>query len=135
MLLRRLNGIVLIIFLSGCIPSVAADSEYADLAAKVTKLTKAVESKVHYHQECTAKMTEKEVLYYSIAHDPALLEPFSHMTIKIDQQNGHATVLICTGDGKAVFEDAGCTAGLDWVWKEGELARNCDFKLKVCEAK
>jgi len=127
--------LLLILLLVSCVPSIAADSEYEDLAPKVTKLTKAVESKVHYHQECTAKMTEKEVLYYSIAHDPSLLEPFSLMAIRINQQSGHAIVVICTADGKAIFEDGGCTAGLDWTWKEGEPARNCDFTLTVCETK
>jgi hypothetical protein len=126
--------LLLILLLVSCVPSIAADSEYADLAPKVTKLTKAVEAKIHYHQECTAKMTEREVLYYSIAHDPSLLEPFSRMIIKIEPQNGHAIVLICTAEGKALFEDGGCTAEMDWAWKEGEPERNCDFTLKVCEA-
>jgi len=106
--------------------------EYFELGPKVTKLTKAVEAKVYYHQECTAKMTEKEVLYYSIAHDPQLLEPFVGMRIRIEQQNKHAIVLICTSAGKAIFEDAGCTSTLDWSWKEGETERDCEFTLTVC---
>jgi hypothetical protein len=133
--LLKKGCLLLTLLLVSCIHSVAADSEYTELAPKVTKLTKAVESKVHYHQECTSTMSEKEVLYYSIAHDPSLMTPFSLMTIKIDQQNGHAIVLICASDGQAIFEDGGCTAELDWTRKEGESPRNCDFTLKVCEAK
>ena len=132
MVLRWIKCFLIILLLTGCAPSVTSQGKYAELGPKVTKLTKAVEAKVHYHQECTSTMTEKEVLYYSIAHDPQLLEPFASMKVRIEQQNGHAIVLICTSAGKAIHEDAGCTSTLDWSWKESETERNCEFTLTVC---
>jgi hypothetical protein len=135
MFFKKALSLMLFLLMASCVTSVASDTDYVELAPSVTKLTKAVEAKVHYHQECTAKMTEKEILYYSIAHDPSLLEPFSHMIIRINQQNGHAIILVCTVDSNAIFEDAGCTAGLDWAWKEDMPVRSCDFKLTSCELK
>jgi len=127
--------ILLSALLVACLVNAAPDADYADLGPKLTKLTKAVESKVHYNQECTAKMTDKEALYYAIAHDPGLLEPFTDLTVKVSQQNRHAILLVCTPDGvTAIFEDAGCTAGLDWTW-ERDTPKPCVFTLKVCDDK
>lgn len=126
---------LVIIFFSGCATHISG-SRYPDLGPKLTKLTKAVDNKVYFDPECTGKMTEQEILYYSIAHDLELLEPFLKMTIHILRQGRNAIVLICSEDGTtAFFEDAGCTAELDWSWKEQDPPRPCEFTLKVCEKK
>jgi len=128
---RWLGLSLFFVFLLSC---ASITPRHADLGPKLTKLTKAVESKVHYDPECASKMTERQLLYYAIAHDPELLEPFKNMKVRILQQNKHAILLICTKDGSiAFFEDAGCTPELDWTWNEKDPSRPCEFSLNVCE--
>ena len=102
-------------------------------ASELTKLTTAVESAVRYEQDQSANLGESELLKFATSNDPALLDRFADLKVRVSRSNDlHAAVLICTGDGsKAILEDAGCTAAMDrHAWREIPEAE-CEFKLDI----
>jgi hypothetical protein len=62
-------------------------------------------------------------------HDPRLLDGVNAYQLRIQYQQKHALLLLCTKDGsQAVLEDAGCTAQLD---RHAPANTPCKFTLKA----
>lgn len=101
-------------------------------ASELTKLSTAVESAVRYERERSAGLGGRALLKFATEHDPELLSRFSGFEVRVSTKNSHATVLICTADGRrAILEDAGCTAPMDrHAWREG-AETPCEFRLNV----
>jgi hypothetical protein len=72
---------------------------------------------------------EMEVLRRVTAHDPSLLAALNKYRLRVQYQQKHALLLVCTQDGnQALLEDAGCTARLDRQ-VQGQAA--CEFTLQA----
>jgi hypothetical protein len=112
-----------VLFLAGCTTLVPgrpySEEEIMGLAAALTKVSAAAEANLLYGAPSDT-LTDSEFLTQSVAHDPALLAPFSSYQIKATRQSGHTAILVCSKDGAvALLEDAGCTAAMDGQrWKE-----------------
>lgn len=88
------------------------------LASALTKVSAAVDATVRYGT-LAPNTTDAQVLVIATAHDPALLKNFEDRTIRVIRQGEDSSVLVCERlSGKALLEDAGCTAKMDlhrWV--------------------
>jgi hypothetical protein len=105
--------------------------EIMPLGSRLTKVTMAVESTVQYKSP-PAEARDDELVRLATAHDPTLLTPFVDYRIRAESRSGHGIVLLCAKDGRALFEDVGCTAKLDkHHWESGAP---CEFTLNVDEA-
>lgn len=105
------------------------------LASALTKVSAAVDATVRYRSPAGG-LTEAELLQLSIAHDPALMKPFEGLTVRVLRDGRDSAVLVCEAHGgKALLEDAGCTAKLDQQrWTSGGVD-GCEFTLdikKIC---
>lgn len=105
------------------------------LASALTKVSAAVDATVRYRRPADG-LPEAELLQLSTAHDPALMKPFDGLTVRVLRDGRDSAVLVCEArGGKALLEDAGCTAKLDQHrWNSGGVDR-CEFTLdikKVC---
>lgn len=102
--------------------------ERGRLAAKMVNLSAAVDA---YFMDMTTAPQESEdvVLQQATSHDPRLLAPeFAAYALKVQYQNPYAVVLLCSSDGKAIMEDAGCSARLD---RQAPADAPCRFTLRV----
>ncbi|MCB5191449.1 hypothetical protein LG198_11990 [Methylobacillus arboreus] len=100
-------------------------------ASALTKLSSAVEAYVRYDSDGTVT-SDQQLLQTATAHDPDLLRPFQHRLIKVNTEDRHAILLVCTQDGlRGLLEDAGCSAPMDrHLWQE---SRPCQFTLQAAE--
>ena len=116
--------------LAGCAST--PEREINFLASAMTKLSAAVDATVRFRRP-PDEIAEAELLRLSVAHDPALLKPFDGMTLRVLREARDSAVLLCEPNaGKALLEDAGCTAKLDrHRWNSG--ADRCEFTLDVKE--
>ncbi|MBA4359031.1 MAG: hypothetical protein C0405_15050, partial [Desulfovibrio sp.] len=79
------------------------------------------------------------LLHYATRKNPEKLTPFDGYALRVERENGHAAVLVCTrGERRALLEDAGCTLMLmeRHHWRDNP-ALPCEFTLdlaKVCPA-
>lgn len=98
------------------------------LAVKMVNLSAAVDA--YFMTMPTApKESDAVVLRQATSHDPRLLAPeFSAYALKVQYQNPYAVVLLCSTDGKAIMEDAGCSARLD---RQAPADADCRFPLRV----
>jgi len=101
------------------------------LASALTKVSAAVDATARYRRPADG-LSEAELLQLSTAHDPALMRPFDGLTVRVLRDGRDSAVLVCEAQGgKALLEDAGCTAKLDQHrWNSGSVDR-CDFTLDV----
>jgi hypothetical protein len=105
------------------------------LASALTKVSAAVDATVRYRRP-DEDLAEAELLQLSTAHDPNLMKPFNGLTVRVLRDGRDSAVLVCEArNGKALLEDAGCTAKLDQHrWNSGGFDR-CEFTLdikKIC---
>ena len=105
------------------------------LASALTKVSAAVDTTVRYRRQADG-LPEAELLQLSTLHDPALMKPFDGLTVRVLRDGRDSAVLVCEArGGKALLEDAGCTAKLDQQrWTSGGVDR-CEFTLdikKIC---
>lgn len=116
----------------------SSDEEMYSLAAALTKLSNVVESAVAF-KDPPEKLSERELLDFSAQHDPSLLRPFDRFTLHVLRQSGHAAVLVCTPEGgRALLEDAGCTARLERHWWKEVPQKPCALTLDlfaVCQVR
>jgi hypothetical protein len=69
------------------------------------------------------------ILQRATSHDPHLLAAeFTPYLLKVQYQNPYAVVLLCSREGKAIMEDAGCSARLD---RQVQTDAPCQFTLRV----
>ena len=110
------------------------EQEMNYLASALTKLSAAVDATVRYRRPPEG-LSEGELLRTATAHDPELMKPFEGLTVRVLRRGRDSAVLVCQPGGRALLEDAGCTAKLDvhrWSAAEGT---QCEFTLdvhKVC---
>lgn len=123
-----------VILLAGCMPEFhRKETSLMPLASSLTKLTAAVESTVAFKKNAPAGARDQELVRVATAHDASLIEPFAQHTLRAEERDGHAVVLLCSKDGaKALFEDVGCTAKVDkHHW---ETSTPCEFTIAVQDA-
>ena len=94
-------------------------SRMSPLGPALTKLTAAADASIAY--EHPAKdLDETALLKFTTSYDPTLLEPFEGYAVRLIAEDLHAIILICDAKRtRALFEDVGCTMGLDRsAWQE-----------------
>lgn len=130
----KIAAALTVCLLSACVTR-PAEREMNYLASALTKVSAAVDATVRYRRPPDA-LPEAELLRLSSAHDPALMKPFDGLTVRVLRDGRDSAVLVCEPQaGKALLEDAGCTAKLDQHrWNSGGADR-CEFTIdikKVC---
>lgn len=121
--------LVMLALLIGC-ASQPSDREMNSLASALTKVSAAVDANARYKRS-TDTLDEKQLLQVSTAHDTGLMRPFEGMTVRVLRVGRDSAVLVCqANNGRALLEDAGCTARLDAPrWNTGP--NPCEFTLDV----
>lgn len=135
--MTRLNQALLalpvLLFLAGCLhcPPHASVETMSPLADALTKLSPKVESVVRYGNP-PENATSLDLLALATQRDPELLALFDGYEVRVLSQERHASVLVCTKDGKiGLLEDLGCSAMLDRnLWRE-LTEMPCSFTLSV----
>lgn len=103
----------------------SSDDEMYTLAAALTKLSNVVESAVAF-KDPPENLSERELLDFAVQHDPSLLRPFDPFDLRVLRQGGHAAVMVCMPEGgRALLEDAGCSAPLDRHWWKDDPQKPC----------
>ena len=106
------------------------DEERGRLSTKMVNLSAAVDASF---SGLTAPPQESDavLLQQATQHDPRLLAAdFSSYQLKVQYQNPYAVVLLCSQDGRAIMEDAGCSARLD---RQVRSDAPCQFTLRVLQ--
>lgn len=117
---------------TGC-ATAPGEREMNYLASALTKVSAAVDATARYKRSADGLM-EGQLLQASTEHDPGLLKPFDGLTVRVMRSGRDSAVLICqTGGGKALLEDAGCTAKMD-VRRWSGTNPLCEFTLDVKQA-
>ena len=129
----KLSCVLLTICLTGC-ASAQSERKMNFTASALTKLSASVDATIRFKKP-SEQLTDDELLKLSVAHDPSLLVPFKGFYIRIFRDDPRAVVLVCeSGGGRALLEDAGCTAKMDrHRWSESP-GTSCDFTLDVKSA-
>ncbi len=108
----KITAILTACLLAACATQLT-EREMNYLASALTKVSAAVDVTVRYRRS-TESLPETELLQLSMAHDPALMRPFSSLTVRVLRDGQDSAILVCEPrTGKALLEDAGCTAQLD----------------------
>lgn len=119
---------------------VAPDARADDLAAlgnPLRYIASAVDGAVRYDPEA-ADLSGLPLIEHATRNDPTLLSPFRNSTryaLNARREGRHSSVLLCAGD-TALFEDAGCTGGMDWNGADGNgenRPRPCAFALDLAQ--
>ena len=99
------------------------------LGSALTKVSASVDAKVRY--EPSLKNASSEVLLKSVAKDdPQLMRNFDGRVLRVLVTGEDSVVLLCeSGAGRALLEDAGCTAKLDIHRWNMSGAQKCEFTL------
>lgn len=114
-----------------CCPIVAAPdaNERGRLSTKMVNLSSAVDT---YFSDLAEAPIESDaaILQKATRHDPRLLAPeFEPYLLKVQYQKSYAVLLLCSKDaGRAIMEDAGCSARLD---RQVTHVAPCEFTLLV----
>jgi hypothetical protein len=135
--MNRVNSTVLAlaaVLLASCATQ-PSEREMNYLASALTKVSAAVDATVRYRRQ-PESLTEGELLRAATAHDNQLLKPFDGLSVRVLRSGRDSAVLVCQPQGKALLEDAGCTAKLDaHRWRTTGGGNQCAFTLdldKVC---
>jgi len=130
--MKRLAFLLLTCALVVACASNTTERDMQFLASALTKVSAAVDATVRY-DEPAAALVEDALLQAATAHDETLLQPFRDMTLRVLREGADSAVLVCeSAAGKALLEDAGCTARLDAQrWQGGDDA--CAFTLRLQE--
>lgn len=121
-----------VLLIQGC-ASVPKSEKYNELmnikASALTKLSAAVETTVSIDMPDEG-VSDEEIFKISTEDDPSLLDPFAGYLLKINRDNGHAVILMCTSDEKVgLLEDAGCTFKMDeHLWQK---KNKCEFTIST----
>lgn len=103
--------------------------ERGRLSTKMVNLSSAVNT--YFSHLSTAPIeSDAMILQKATRHDKRLLaREFEPYELKVQYQNQHAVLLLCSRDGtRAIMEDAGCSARLD---RQVIHATPCKFTLRV----
>lgn len=118
-----------VVFLLAACASAQSERDMNYLGSALSKLSAAVDATVRYDKPAE-DVDEATLLQLSVAQDASLLQPFNGMTVRIRRQGQASAVLVCEAPGgKALLEDAGCTARMDSHRWRDETA--CQFTLDL----
>jgi hypothetical protein len=122
-----------IFWCTGCMPQQLSENSLREKESALNKLVASVESAVRF-QDAPETLTEEQLKAFAVKDDPAQLEPFNGLLVRIRRQGVFSSVLVCTEDGaKALWEDAGCTPPLDLRLWNREPPQSCHFKLDLAQ--
>jgi hypothetical protein len=128
------TALTLCLFLLASCATQPDEREMNHLASALTKVSAAVDVTVRYRAPADT-LSESELLLAATGHNTQLMKPFEGMTVRVLRSGRDSAVLVCQADGRALLEDAGCTARLDvHRWSAAGTGR-CEFTLdvtKVC---
>lgn len=100
-------------FLSGC-ANANEQEQYAEIAAELIHVTRAVEAEIRYVDPTSAELTDEALLEKSLADTPNWREPYEGYGMIARVIGGHAVVMVCTEDKTVgLLEDSGCTPAFD----------------------
>jgi len=130
----KITAALTVCLLAACVTE-PTEREMNYLASALTKVSAAVDATVRYRRPADG-LPEAALLQLSTAHDPALMKPFDGLTVRVLRDGRDSAVLVCAPRaGKALLEDAGCTAKLEQHrWNNGSTD-HCEFTIdikKVC---
>ncbi len=97
-----------------CVSCASSCSQRSDkhdrglLASKMINLSAAVDFHFSELPAAPFALDDAELLVAATTHDKLLLaEEFDHYQLKVEYQNAHAVLLLCTKEGQALMEDGG----------------------------
>lgn len=121
---------VVVLVVMGACASRPSEREMNSLASALTKVSAAVDASARYRRS-TDSLDEEQLLKVSTAHDASLMKPFEGMTVRVLRVGRDSAVLVCQANhGRALLEDAGCTARLD-APRWNTSPNPCEFTLDV----
>jgi outer membrane murein-binding lipoprotein Lpp len=126
-------AVLVAIVLAGCATQ-PSEREMNYLASALTKVSATVDATVRYRRPAEG-LSDAELLQAATAHDRDLMKPFDGLTIRVLRDGRDSAVLVCQRGGRALLEDAGCTAKLDEHRWSSTGNDRCEFTLdvkKVC---
>lgn len=130
---RALQACALAGWIAGC---GAQPLDEASLRAKesdLNRLAASLESAVRF-QNAAETLSEEQLKAFAVKDDPAQLQPFKDLRVRMRRNGPLSSVLVCTADGtRALWEDAGCTARLDLRLWDGTPAAACAFQLDLAQ--
>lgn len=130
MLVRNAAALFAAIALLSCATQID-EREMNYLASALTKVSAAVDATVRY-EPLAPNLTDDQVLALATSHDPALLKNFGGQTVRVIRQGENSAVLVCErATGKALLEDAGCTAKMDLHRWNMAATRACELTLDL----
>lgn len=115
---------------AGCASRVQ-ERDMNQLASALTKVSAAVDAKVRY--EDFPENVSPETLLNTVAQgDAQLMRNFDGRVLRVLRQGEDSAVLVCeAGTGRALLEDAGCTAAMDLHRWSQPLPQRCEFTLNL----
>jgi hypothetical protein len=128
--MKRIALLVLLAGLAGCPSQKLDEAALREKESALNKLAASLESAVRF-QDAAPSLGESQLLALAIKDDPAQLEPFRLLQVRVRREGKLSSVLVCTADGaRALWEDAGCTPPLDLrLWDKPAAA--CAFQLDL----
>jgi len=129
---RLLISLVAALLVGACASPIAAApdaKERGRLSIKMVNLSSAVDA--YFADLAEAPIdSDADILDKATRHDPRLLAPeFEPYLLKVQYQKSYAVLLLCSKDGgRAIMEDAGCSARLD---RQVTHTAPCEFTLVV----
>lgn len=130
---RLALALVLSWWAAGCSSQVLDEAALRAKESALNKLAASLESAVRY-QDAPATLTEEQLKAFAIKDDPAQLEPFKDLLVRVRRQGKDSSVLVCTADGaRALWEDAGCTPPPDGRYWDKSPPVACAFQLDLAQ--
>jgi C4-dicarboxylate-specific signal transduction histidine kinase len=132
--MRRLALVVALSWwVAGCQSQQLDEAALREKESALNKLAASLESAVRF-QDAPESMSEEQLKAFAVKEDPAQLDPFRELLVRVRRQARYSSVLVCTADGsRALWEDAGCTPPLDLrLWDRNPPAA-CAFQLDLAQ--
>jgi hypothetical protein len=126
-------GLSLLCLSAGCPAQPLDEATMGPKESALNKVVAALEAAVVF-KGASPSLTEEQLLAFAVQDDPAQLDPFKDLRLRVRRNGPYSSVLVCTADGKrALLEDAGCTPKLDGRhWDKPPVA--CEFRLDLVQA-
>ena len=119
-----------VLMVSGCASRVQ-ERDMNHLASALTKVSAAVDVKVRY-EDFPANAPSEELLKAVAQGDAPLMRNFDGRVLRVLRQGEDSAVLLCeAGPGRALLEDAGCTAAMDAHRWSSAAPQHCEFTLNL----
>ncbi len=116
---------------SGCAAGPADEREMNYLASALSKVAAAVDAKVRF-EGLPDGLSSEVVLEEATKNDPGLLKSFDGRVLRVLRIGEDTAVLVCeAGPGRALLEDAGCTAKMDSHRWSAPATQQCEFTLNI----